>query len=336
MNFNYQQIYEGKTYIKNGVSVAYKLDKYKISEYNHTLTWLSAGNADYRDAGNVFRRLKENPSWSKSSAKKLSSLSTLIKLLGAEDLAKMNITEAQKENVLNAYVQLAKAETLKTDCVVNRYNKRKSPSEEGMWNKEEYEMFVQKKVDRAAELYQLGLENMTDIQKNEFQGCVLVLWYSVFRNIRALQGTIRKKNIDTDYNNYIQIGDDVATHKSPIVIIYNIHKANRVTGITDKIIHILEEEQNPVLFNFIKILSTMCDESSYLFNDFVNRRRFENIPFCKFLMTAHNGEVGARLLRVMQKTEFWETCPSLAEVEKELYETGQKRISESISYSRRD
>jgi hypothetical protein len=332
MEFNYYEIFKGKTHIKKGNPIPYKCDVETVRMYDAVFEHLLQGEVpDFNDAGKVLSKLKEHHNWGDLTAgKKLSALSTLIRCMNDEELGKLGIRPTKKEDVLKAYCDLTKGVIKNAPSTQNRKKQKLSKHEENIWNKEQYDTYVEEKAKRGVSLIQKGTQNLSDNEKDELQQCALVLWYSRLKNVRALQHTIRKSGY-SDYSNFIIKG----YNRSPMVIIYNFHKLNQNTGIPRPIPHIFTYDENPVLYELIEKLYELWPDSPYLFTDFKNRRNFEENAFRKYLCAAHGKEIGSRLLRVMQKTDFHQACPSLLEVEEECALTGQTDPKQSAAYVRK-
>ena len=204
MDFDYNKVYAGKTFTnKKGEVKTYKSTKSVLNNIKTIVEWCK--EVDFSDAGAVLARIAQYPTWKskKTRGDKMTDLATFIRILDESDLEKLRIDPLRRGDVLKAYSSTSWNEVLNVPSTQARLLKRKSPEEpEVWWDPEQHTEFVQNKIDRARELVAKGLSNLSDMEKDELQQCILVIWYKYMPNIRALQHTL-KKNEYNEHSNFV-------------------------------------------------------------------------------------------------------------------------------------
>lgn len=327
MDFDYNRVYAGKVYTnKKGEVKPYKSTKSVLTNIKKIVDWCQ--EVDFSDAGAIRARIKQYPGWpcDKTCGDKMTDLATFIRILDITGLEKLGINPLDKPNVLKAYSSNAWDLVDNAPSTVARKEKRKRPEEADIWwDPEQHTEFVQNKIDRARELIQRGLANLSDDEKDELQQCILVIWYRYLPNIRVLQHTLKKSEYN-DHSNFL-----VRYPLGRVVIIYNSHKMASVQG---AVVHNVSEVEHNEMQEFIDVLFDMYPKSTHLFNHLSKRRPFTDAEFYKYIIKAHGDEIGARLLRVMEHSEFWDGIPSYNAVMEYITARGHSSIGRSMEYGR--
>ena len=329
MDFDYNKIFAGKTYTKNGIVKNYKSTKAILKNYKTIVDWVK--DIDCSDAGVVLARISQYPTWlsQKTRGDKMNELSTVIRNLDETDVQKLGINPNNRDDVLKAYSIASWNEVSNAPSTKARLHKKKTRQEEDVWwDADKHTEFVEDRVEQARDLVKKGLNNLSDSEKDELQQCILVIWYKYMPNIRALQHTLKKREYNDHCNFVIKHGQ---SNDPRYFITYNDHKMCDIQG---PVCHIVNGVNKSVVQGFMETLFELYPLSSYLFNNFDKRRPFTDAEFYRYIVKAHGDFLGARILRVMDHSDLWKGVPSLNEVLNDIAERGHLSIGRSMSYAR--
>ena len=329
MDFDYNKIFAGKTYTKNGIVKPYKSTASVLKNYKTIVDWVK--DVDCSNAGVVLARISQYPTWKsqKTRGDKLVDLGTVIRNLDDTDLQKLGIHPNNRGDVLQAYSSVSWNAVSNAPSTQARLHKKKTPQEAVVWwDADKHTEFVEERVQQARDLVKKGLVNLSDSEKDDLQQCILVIWYKYMPNIRALQHTLKKREYNDHCNFVIKHGQ---SNDPQYVITYNDHKTDDIQG---PVGHIVNGETKSIVQEFMEPLFDLYPVSTYLFNNIDKRRPFTDAEFYRYIVKAHGDDLGARILRVMEHSDLWKGIPSLNQVLNDIAERGHLSIGRSMSYAR--
>ena len=328
MSFDYNAVYAGK--IDPKTKKLYKSTAEHLNKVKAIVDWCIEGNVDFNDIVSVKARFAEHPGWKAETTRGqyLSMLSTFIRLLDTDDLQKLNIRD--HDAVLKTYCVNARQGVMEAPQTQNRILKRKRADEEKAWNSQQHNDFVADRKKVAFEHLARGLDKSTDGQKQEFQECVLVVWCKELNNMHAVQHLILKNGYN-DRSNFIVRQKVSPFYQPPMYITYNDHKIEFYQG---TVVQEISQTECPDLYKLVYALYDMT-ALPHLFSDLKNNRAFaDDDAFRRYLKKCHGNELGARLLRVMSRTDFHINGKSLREMAKSAHENGHPNIFTDMGYAK--
>ena len=195
---------------------------------------------------------------------------------------------------------------------------------EKLWDYEKHKQFVADTIQMVTPL--IDKEKLLDSEKNQIVQAATILMYFFMPNIRCLYWSITTNHLTP---NYLVEQSDPIVGKMPMYFNFHQHKGTKKTG--KAIVHVVDYNKVPDLYNILKKLISMSEEihSDYLFFDYDEMKPFGIEQFRQFVLDCHKGEMGTYLLRVAQinKREYG-NVQSLAEQHYEAAQRGHTQLED--------